>query len=64
MATSRLIAGVAALAVSLTGCVSPVAGPKGLYAAPMGSAPVTPNPTPYSKALVCLGDYARAHNLP
>lgn len=64
MATSRLLAGVAILALSLSGCVSPIAGPKGQYASPLGNAPVTPNPTPYSKALVCLGDYARAHKLP
>jgi len=54
----------AAVAVTLAGCVSPVAGPNGTYASPIGNAPVTPNPTPYSAALVCLGDYARGHNLP
>jgi curli biogenesis system outer membrane secretion channel CsgG len=36
-----------------------VAGPSGLYAHPIGNAPVTANPTPYSGALVCLGEYAR-----
>ncbi|HWE47044.1 MAG TPA: holdfast anchoring protein HfaB [Caulobacteraceae bacterium] len=61
---ARVLALVAASAVALSGCVSPVAGSDGLYAQPMGNAPVTPNPTPYSQALVCLGDYARAHNLP
>ncbi len=55
---------VTAAAVALSGCVSSVAGPRGMYATPIGNAPVTPNPTPYSAALVCLGDYARAHNLP
>ncbi len=64
MPARPLVAATAVLALTLSGCVSPVAGPKGLYAPAMGSAPVTPNPTPYSKALVCLGDYARAHNLP
>lgn len=60
----RLALASAALALTLAGCVSPVAGPNGMYASPIGNAPVTPNPTPYSAALVCLGDYARSHNLP
>ncbi|MEM8920721.1 MAG: holdfast anchoring protein HfaB, partial [Pseudomonadota bacterium] len=47
-------------ALALSGCVSPVAGPKGQYASPIGGAPVTANPTPYSASLVCMGDYARA----
>ena len=57
----RAIAMVTACAVALGGCVSPVAGPSGRYAAPIGDAPVTANPTPYSRALVCLGEYARAN---
>lgn len=57
-----LLAAVGALA--LTGCVSPVAGGDGLYARPIGNAPVTANPTPYSTALVCMANYARAANLP
>ena len=67
---SRLFAGaklpaiLSAAAVALAGCASPVAGPSGLYARPIGNAPVTPNPTPYSQALVCLGDYARANRVP
>ena len=56
-----LMAGAAS--VSLSACVSPVAGPRGLYASPIGNAPVTANPTPYSNALVCLGDHARRSNL-
>jgi curli production assembly/transport component CsgG/holdfast attachment protein HfaB len=56
-----LMAGAAS--VSLSACVSPVAGPRGLYARPIGNAPVTANPTPYSNALVCLGDHARRSNL-
>ena len=51
-------------AIALSACVSPVAGPNGLYATPIGNAPVTANPTPYSAALVCLGSYARQNNLP
>jgi len=63
-ALRRIALTTASLAVLLGGCVSPVAGPDGRYAAPIGNAPVTANPTPYSAALVCLGDYARTHNLP
>jgi curli production assembly/transport component CsgG/holdfast attachment protein HfaB len=47
----------------LAGCVSPVSGAKGLYATPIGDAPVTSNATPYSPALVCLADYARMYHL-
>jgi curli biogenesis system outer membrane secretion channel CsgG len=52
---------ITACAMTVTACVSPVAGPAGRYAAPIGDAPVTPNATPYSEALVCLGQYARAN---
>ena len=50
---------VSAAAMALTGCVSTTAGSNGMYARPMGNAPVTANPTPYSAALFCLADYAR-----
>lgn len=50
-------------ATSLSGCISTVAGPTGVYARPIGNAPVTANPTAYSNALVCLGNYARARRL-
>ena len=62
----RLRSGVVALTAAglLSACVSPVAGPGGLYARPIGNAPVTANPTPYSTALYCLADYARRYNLP
>jgi curli production assembly/transport component CsgG/holdfast attachment protein HfaB len=53
----------AASAIGLSGCISPVAGPSGLYTRPIGGAPVVANPTPYSAALVCLGDYARGRNM-
>jgi curli biogenesis system outer membrane secretion channel CsgG len=59
-----LAAAACAMALGLAGCVSPVAGPSGLYARPIGNAPVTANPTPYSPALYCLADYARRYNLP
>lgn len=59
----RLKATLAALAgaMTLAGCVSPVAGHSGLYAKPIGNAPVTANPTPYSEALVCMGQFSRAN---
>ena len=50
-------------AMTLAGCVSPVAGPGGNYATPIGNAPVTANPTAYSKALVCMGHYSRQNNI-
>jgi len=55
---------VSAAALALAGCVSPVAGPSGQYATPIGNAPVTANPTPYSTALFCMADYAHRYNLP
>ncbi|GAD58768.1 holdfast anchoring protein HfaB [Brevundimonas sp. BAL450] len=58
-----LIAATAAAAL-MAGCVSTSAGPDGLYARPIGNAPVTANPTPYSTALYCLADYARRYDLP
>lgn len=63
---SRFRSGVIAVASAalLAGCVSPSAGPGGLYARPIGNAPVTSNSTPYSQALYCLADYARRYNLP
>ena len=48
----------------LAGCVSPIAGPGGNYTTPIGSAPVTANPTPYSKGLVCMGQFARQSRVP
>lgn len=53
-----------AAAMALSACIAPVAGQDGRYAAPIGNAPVTANPTPYSVALYCLADYARRYNLP
>lgn len=60
MTVKRLIA-AAAGALSLTACATSTPGEDGLYATPTGGAPVTPNPTPYSDALVCLSGYARQH---
>lgn len=53
-----LVASLGALAV--TGCVTPWSNQQGLYTAPIGDAPVTANPTPYSNALVCMANYAAA----
>lgn len=53
----------AAGAMALSACATPQAGSDGLYATPYVRAPVTPNPTPYSDALVCLSQYARAYGL-
>lgn len=47
-----------ALCLALTGCISATPGPDGNYTRPIGGAPVTENPTPYSAALDCLADYA------
>jgi holdfast attachment protein HfaB len=59
--TKRLkLLAAAAGALALTGCITPYAGSSGNYASPIGDAPVTANPTPYSAALVCMADYARA----
>jgi curli biogenesis system outer membrane secretion channel CsgG len=62
---ARPLGVLTAAAALLSACaVSPTAGPGGLYARPIGNAPVTANPTPYSTALYCLADYARRYNLP
>ena len=59
---------LAAMAIAagalLSGCVSTTASPStGLYAAPIGNAPVTRNDTPYSAPLVCLAEYAQRRNV-
>lgn len=59
MRRMRLCALMAAAAIALSACISPVAGRNGRYAKPIGNAPVTANPTPYSAALTCMGAYAR-----
>jgi curli biogenesis system outer membrane secretion channel CsgG len=55
-------ASLIASTVALSACGTPRlpgANSRGVYANPIGSAPVTSNPTPYSAALVCLAQYAR-----
>jgi len=61
---ARILGAACAMGALVAGCVSPSAGPNGQYATPIGNAPVTANPTPYSTALYCLSDYARRYNLP
>lgn len=56
------IAGLASTLV-LSACVSPVAGPGGKYAQPIGGSPVIANPTPYTESLVCVGQFARQNNI-
>jgi curli production assembly/transport component CsgG/holdfast attachment protein HfaB len=53
--TLPLIAAFAA--VTLSGCVSPVADSVGRYTDPIGDAPVIANETPYSAALRCYANY-------
>jgi curli production assembly/transport component CsgG/holdfast attachment protein HfaB len=60
----KVAVAASAAAALLSGCISASAGPQGLYATPIGNAPVTANPTPYSAALYCMADYARRYNLP
>ncbi len=62
--SARAVGAVCAVAALLGGCISTSAGPRGLYATPIGNAPVTANPTPYSAALYCMADYARRYDLP
>ena len=62
LALKKAIA-VLAATTSLTACVTPYSGNDGLYASPIGDAPVTANPTAYSPALDCLADHARSNNI-
>ena len=50
-------------ALALAGCISPVAGPSGTYATPIGNAPVISNETPYSTALRCMSRHVRAQGM-
>ena len=59
----KAVGALAAASLALTGCISPIAGADGMYAHPIGNAPVTTNATPYSTALVCLSSYARQYGL-
>ncbi len=59
----RATAMLSAVSLGLSGCLSPVAGPHGIYARPIGDAPVISNNTPYSAALVCLASYAQHYGV-
>ena len=64
MIKAKLLLASLASVLALTGCASTDrSGADGNYVTPIGNSPVTPNPTPYSEALVCLANYARSHNL-
>ena len=65
MTKTKILLATLASALALTGCATTArtGGSDGLYARPIGGAPVTANPTPYSEALVCLANYARENNL-
>lgn len=65
MSLRALLGYAAALAATagLGACATPYAGTDGLYATPIGNAPVTANPTAYTPALTCLADYAESRNL-
>ena len=52
-----------AATAGLTACVTPTSGNDGMYALPIGDAPVTANPTAYTPALTCLADYAHSNNI-
>lgn len=60
---SRTALVLAVSALTLSACATPVAGPGGNYSRPIGGAPVTANPTPYSDALVCMANFARSTNI-
>ena len=61
--TKLTLALVGAASIGLSGCLTTAPRYDGNYANPAGRAPVTANPTPYSAALVCLGQYARTYNV-
>ena len=53
----------AAATAALSACVTPYSGGDGMYALPIGDAPVTSNPTAYSQALECLASYGRGRSM-
>ncbi len=54
---------VLAATTALTACITPHSGNDGMYALPIGDAPVTANPTAYTPALDCLNAFARQNNV-
>jgi curli biogenesis system outer membrane secretion channel CsgG len=60
----KLISAVSGAAIGLSGCLGARYDPEtGLYARTLGGAPATPNPTPYTAPLECLGRTARSQSL-
>ena len=59
----KKLAIVLAATTSLTACVTPQSGNDGMYALPIGDAPVTANPTAYTPALDCLAAHARTQSI-
>jgi curli production assembly/transport component CsgG/holdfast attachment protein HfaB len=61
----RALKTLVALAAStaLTACITPHSGNDGMYALPIGDAPVTANPTAYTPALECLHSFATGNNI-
>ena len=51
-----------ATSTALTACITPHSGNDGMYALPIGDAPVTANPTAYTPALECLHSYAASNH--
>ena len=60
MTRIKTLLAAAATCFTVAACATSNSGSDGLYATPTGGAPVTPNPTPYSEALVCMAAHARA----
>ena len=58
----KKIVAVLAASSALTACVTPFSGNDGMYALPIGDAPVTANPTAYTPALDCLHSYAASNH--
>jgi curli biogenesis system outer membrane secretion channel CsgG len=50
--------------MALAGCASTNAGSDGLYATPIGNAPVVSNETPYSRGLSCIAGYNAGRGAP
>jgi len=63
MRALKTLAAVLAATSMLTACVTPHSGNDGMYALPIGDAPVTANPTAYTDALQCLAAHARYNNI-
>jgi curli production assembly/transport component CsgG/holdfast attachment protein HfaB len=62
---AKILAAVSLAALGLSACASvPAVQADGNYVRPIGSAPVTSNPTPYSASLACVASYGRSYGRP